>query len=242
MSRFLAAVAKPAGLVIVLDDVHWADRSSLKLLEFVASELVDARILIVATYRDTEVGHDAPLAQTLTHVVREPATRRLVLGGLLPAHCADWLTAVGARGDAVALGETLHRETNGNPFFVGEIVELLTSEDDAAADLDTRRVPHGVREVIARRLGRLGDRCRATLAVAALLGDTIDARLLSEVRAETSPADDLARAVRDRILVEVEGGDRYALRARDRPAGTDRRDARGAVRRVARADRGGLGA
>src|SRR6185436_8156510 len=62
-----------------------------------------------------------------------------------------------------------------------------------------------------RRLARLGDGCRGTLAVAALLGDAIDSHLLAEVLADAAPTDDLARAVRDRILVEVEGGDRYAF-------------------------------
>jgi hypothetical protein len=107
VSRFLGAVAAPAGLVVVLDDLHWADRSSLKLLEFVAADLLDTRLLVVATYRDTEVQRDDPLAATLSSLVREPVTSRLLLGGLTPTHCAEWLTATGVRGDAVALGEAV---------------------------------------------------------------------------------------------------------------------------------------
>jgi len=201
VSRFLAAVARPAGLVVVLDDIQWADRSSLKLLEFVAANLADTRLLVVATYRDTEVQRDDPLSDALVRLAREPSTRRLLIGGLPPAHCAHWVASLGTAGDAVALGEALHRETNGNPLFVGELVQLLAAEKDLAVGFDGRRVPHGVHEVIARRLDRLGAECRATLGVAALLGDTIDAGMLADVLGDESPAEHLARAVHDRILV-----------------------------------------
>ncbi len=206
VSRFLAALARPAGLVIVLDDLHWADRSSLKLLEFVAADLGDARLLVVATYRDTEVQRDDPLAATLARVAREPATSRLLLGGISAEHCAEWIVRAGAPGDAAALGEALHRETNGNPFFIGEIIQLLEAERDLWADANARRVPSGAREVIARRLSRLGDDCCAVLGAAAILGDTIDPGILADVLGDTSPADHLARAVHDRILVEAEAG------------------------------------
>jgi tetratricopeptide (TPR) repeat protein len=111
------------------------------------------------------------------------------------------------RGDAASLGQVLHRETNGNPFFIGEVVHLLSGEE--ASFGGSVLVPHGVREVIAQRLDRLGDDCRRTLAVAALCGDTIDARLLSEVLDGLPTADYLVRSVRDRILVDAEG--RYAF-------------------------------
>src|SRR5262245_56362147 len=72
VSRFLAAVARPAGLVVVLDDAQWADHPSLKLLEFIAADLTDSRILVVATYRDTEVEREDPFFATLSRLAREP--------------------------------------------------------------------------------------------------------------------------------------------------------------------------
>src|SRR5262249_17070183 len=84
-SRFLGAVAGPTGLVVVLDDVHWADRPSLKLLEFIATGLTDTRLLIVATYRDTEVRREDPFCTTLSRLMREPSTR-LQIGGLSAGH------------------------------------------------------------------------------------------------------------------------------------------------------------
>ena len=205
VSRFLAVVARPAGLVVVLDDVHWADRTSLKLLEFIAADLADMRLLVVATYRDTEVQREHPFFATLSHLAREPSTRRLLVGGLSAPHCARWIALAGAQGDAVALGEALHRETNGNPFFVGELVHLLAAEENFGTGWDVERVPHGVREVIARRLDRLGDDCRVSLAVAALFGDTVDAGMLADILGDVPLADHLERAVRDRVLVEGEG-------------------------------------
>lgn len=200
VSRFLEALAAPAGLVIVLDDAHWADRSSLKLLEFVAAELADARILVVATYRDTEVERDDPLAATLARLARESSTRRMLLSGLDAEQCARWVASAAADVDAAALGAALHRETNGNPFFVGEIVQLLIAE----AGLQS--VPRGARDVIACRLARLGDACRATLEVAALLGDTIDPAVLGDVLGGASAVDDhLADARADRVLVDADG-------------------------------------
>jgi hypothetical protein len=211
VSRFLEAISKPAGLVVVLDDIHWADQPSLKLLEFIAAGLADSRLLVVATYRDTEVQGEDPFFATLSRLAREASTRRLVVGGLSPAHCTSWLELIGAQGDTVALGKALHRETNGNPFFVGEIVHLLAGQENSGRGWDAQRVPHGVRAVIARRLDRLGADCRAALAVAALLGDTIEASMLADVLGEVPLADHLERAVRDRILVEGEVPGHYGF-------------------------------
>ena len=206
---FLDAVARPTGLVVVLDDVHWADRPSLKLLEFVAQNLSDARLLVVGTYRDTEVQQpDDAFFATLSALVREPATRQLAVGGLLPEDCARWVAHSGAQGDSATLGEALHRETNGNPFFVGEIVHLLAGEKSLRKGWEQRlphTIPQTVRQVVARRLERLGEACRTTLGVAALYGDRFEAGLLSDIVGDPIPADHLARAVRDRIVVEVEG-------------------------------------
>jgi len=210
VSRFLAAIARPQGLVVVLDDLHWADGPSLKLLEFLASDLGDARLLVVGTYRDTEVRPDHALHATLSRLAREPSTRRMLLGGLSSTQCARWVASTKLRAAAAALGDALYRETSGNPFFVGELVHLLSADDEAPAGCDAQRVPHGVREVVARRVDRLGDECRATLEVAALLGDTIDTALLGEILDDALVADRLARAARDRVLLEL-GERRYGF-------------------------------
>lgn len=198
---FLAALASPAGLVVVLDDCHWADGPSLRLLEFLATALQDTRILLVATYRDNEVRRDHPFAATAKHLTRERSTRKLALGGLAPEHCVEWLAASGVEGDLAALGARLHRESNGNPLFLGELVRLVRAERALAVE----NLPHGLRELIDARLAALGDGCREMLAIAALLGDTIDARTLAEVLDDAATADRLERAAKDRILTAVDG-------------------------------------
>lgn len=197
-SRFLASVAAPDGLLVVLDDLHWADRASLKLLEFVAAGAAETNLLVVATYRDTEVRREDPLFATLSSLGRVAMTRRLLVGGLSAADCTRWVDPSGTRDDAASLGELLHRETNGNPFLVGEILQLLATEGRLDAPSIATVVPHGVREAIVRRLDRLGDACRTTLAVAALLGDSIDASVLTEV-VGSAANDHLDLALRDRL-------------------------------------------
>src|SRR5262249_61408615 len=83
-SRFLGALARPAGLVVVLDDIHWADGPSLKLLEFIAADLADMRLLVLATYRDTEVRREDPFSATLSRLPRPPAPLPPLVGGLSP--------------------------------------------------------------------------------------------------------------------------------------------------------------
>src|SRR5262249_17151408 len=161
---------------------------------------------------DTEVEREHPFSATLARLASEPTTRRLLVGGLSPADCARWLAVLRPPGAPAALGEALHRETNGNPFFLGELVRLLADEEDLEGGWGTLRVPHGVREVIGRRLDRLGVACPARLAVAALVGDTMEAGLLADILGDTPLTDHLEHAVHDRILVEGEGRPgRYAF-------------------------------
>lgn len=211
--RFLSAVAAPHGLVIVLDDVQWADLPSLKLLELVASDIVASRVLVIATCRDTEIEPQGPLATTLARLAGESTTRRLTLGGLSAESCARWVAASGVAGDAAALGAALHRETAGNPFYLGELVRLLEAEADLPRVRDPRHLPHGLREVIARRVAPLGAECRRVLEVAALLDEPLDARLVARILAPdldpTNTLDHLSRAARDGILV---AGDASATR------------------------------
>ncbi len=213
VARFVAEVARPTGLVVVLDDVHWADGSSRRLLEFLAADLARTRLLIISTYRDREVERAHPFFATLASLAREPATRRVLLSGLSAPECVRYVTLAG--GDDDGLGNELHRETNGNPFFLGELVRFLASEGRLGSPREPRRVPPGVREVVARRLERLGDACRTALAVGALLGDTFDCERLAAVLGsaphdEPTVADGIDRAVRDRVLVEHGGGYAFA--------------------------------
>lgn len=172
-----------AGLLLVLDDLHWADAPSLLLLSHLARRLRDAPLLVAGTFRDDEVDRGHPLAALLAELVREQAGEQIVLRGLEQEDIARFieLTAPSAESAAAAraagLTSAVYRETEGNPLFVTELVRLLAAEGRLvqAAALPARlTVPQTVRQVIGRRLDRLSADCNAALTLAAVAGREFD--------------------------------------------------------------------
>jgi len=210
-SRFLKNAAAVCPLVLVLDDLHAADEPSLLLLRFVAGELGDSRLLIVGTYRDVDPTVRDPLASTLAELAREPVTHRIEVRGLTPADIACYIEISAGVTPPEELVVAIHTETEGNPFFVGEVVQLLAAEG-RLADVDlgalwTLGIPQGVREVIGRRLRRLSDECTPVLTLASVLGREfgLDALArLSELQADEL-LDVLDEAVAARVLAAVPG-------------------------------------
>jgi len=207
VSRFLQMTAREQPLVLVLDDLHWADEPSILLLHFVARHLGAQHVLVIGTYRDVEVGRDHPLLGTLSKLARESS--RLSLPPLSASDIARLIqlaTGEPAAGDFVA--ELLER-TDGNPFFVGEIVRLAprgsvtTSGDSTVAP----GVPQGVREVLWQRLNQLSRAANQMLTVASVIGREFDLDLLAQV----SPTDGdktsalLAQAATPRIVEPIAG-------------------------------------
>jgi DNA-binding CsgD family transcriptional regulator/tetratricopeptide (TPR) repeat protein len=168
------APAHPA-LLICLDDLHWADTPSLLLLRHVARRLAGSPLLIVGTFRTVELGRTHPLADTLAELRREGLSERLTLGALSQADTATLVAALSGVAPASAVADAVYRETEGNPFFVGELVRHLLTEGrdptDAEATVSPWGVPEGVREVIGRRLARLSAEANRLLEVAAVLGE-----------------------------------------------------------------------
>src|SRR5580693_8018430 len=159
VAGLLRRLAGDRPLLVVVDDLHWADVPSLSLLAFLAAELKDARLVVVGTYRDVEVVAGRPLAETLGALAREPVVERILLGGLDRAGVARLVgRTIGGR-PAEPLVEAVHDRCGGNPFFITELLRLLQSErrlaaPDAAAAA-RREVPVGVRDVLRARLARL---------------------------------------------------------------------------------------
>ena len=175
----------------MLDDLHWADKPSLLLLEFVARELAGARLLLVGTYRDVELNRRHPLAQSLGELTRERLFQRVLLRGLSSEDVARFIEATSGVRSPEGLVAAVHTQTEGNPLFVTEVVRLLVQEGQLSAHPEpvgphpstgstttpggvteswTVRIPEGVREVIGRRLDRLSERCNETLTVASVVG------------------------------------------------------------------------
>ena len=125
LTTFLTHVSQEQPLVIVLDDLHWADQSSLLLLEFVAKGIAASRVLIVGTYRDIEVSRDRPLAQTLGGMVQEQEFSRVQLAGLTQQEVGQFVEAHVAIDLPLGVVEAIHSRTEGNPLFIREVVQLL---------------------------------------------------------------------------------------------------------------------
>ena len=181
VTAFLLSAAGDAPLVLVLDDLHWADRPSLLLLQHLARRLSGQRLLVVGTYRDVDLDRRHPLAEVLADLRREQLYERVLLRGLSTDEIAAWLEAtaqqeLGSGGRALA--DALQQETEGNPFFLEEIVRDLVESGGiyqrngrwTSKPLTQLGIPEGVREVIGRRLSRLSADCNAMLRAAAVIG------------------------------------------------------------------------
>ncbi len=204
VTTFLRNVAAEQPLVILLDDLHWADAPSLRLLQFLARELSDASILVVGTYRDVELGRRHPLSQALADLSRQGLVERVTLRGLSEPEVARLIEVTASIDPPPALVRAIHDETEGNPFFVSEIVNLLASEgqlDDPSGFGEwTLTIPQGVREVLGRRLDRLSDDCNRLLAIASVIGREFAVEVLERVA-------DLPHE-RTLALLEEAGGER----------------------------------
>jgi eukaryotic-like serine/threonine-protein kinase len=160
----IARAGAASGLVLVLDDLHFADRSSLALLRHVVRRAPpDARVLLVLTYRDADLHADHPLATALEELARHRSFTRLGLEGFALDEVRSFVPADVALRDTVV--RDLHARTGGNPFFVAELAHALA---DASGEV-ARAVPDSVREVVLRRLRPLGQDTRRTLDAAAVL-------------------------------------------------------------------------
>jgi DNA-binding CsgD family transcriptional regulator len=163
----LTAAAEPGGLLIVLDDLQWADAATLRLLVHLATGVTPARLMVVGTYRDTETVGQESLRTAVAALAREASVTRIRLSGLDEAEVGTHLAAVTGWPVPDPVVAAVWRRTRGNPFFVGELGRRLASATDG-------QLPEGVRDAVRDRLGRLSPRCRGTVAAAAVLGAEVD--------------------------------------------------------------------
>jgi class 3 adenylate cyclase/KaiC/GvpD/RAD55 family RecA-like ATPase len=218
-----ASRSSEAGLVLVVDDIHWATKPTLRLLQHAVRTAVDehAPILVIATYRDTDIDRTHPLAALLGDLRRLPHVERLAVDNLNNAEVIELIEVAAGQqleGPIRHLADVIYSETEGNPFFVGEVVRHLIEtgsvrrEGDrwVAADPDHVSVPEGVRDVIGRRLSRLAESANAVLSVAAVLGRDFDIEPLIDVvdLDEEAVLDALDVAMRARLIEET-AVDRY---------------------------------
>jgi class 3 adenylate cyclase len=193
VASWLIAAGETAGLLLVVDDLHWAPAPTLHLLAHVLRAATPARLFVVATFRDTEVGPAHPLSAVLADLRRISGVERISLEGLSVDELTELLGDLPRSQVARALAADLYEGTEGNPFFVGEVLRNVAESGLTAEALP---VPEGVREVIVSRVARLSPPTRELLSVASVLGRNL----------ELAPLAGLAGLSEDGAVAAMEGG------------------------------------
>lgn len=191
---YLATTSASAPVVLIIDDLHWADPSSLHMVRHLLTMALPARLMVVGTYRDTDLSARDALTGLLADLHREDDVTRIPLRGLNDDDMVDLLEGLTGHSmdeTGIGLAHALGRETNGNPFFAIEMLRHL-AESDAVYQRDDGRwalrdelstigLPESVREVVGRRIGRLGPDVQRVLGLAAVIGREFDLELLEVV-------------------------------------------------------------
>jgi DNA-binding SARP family transcriptional activator len=179
VSSLLADAAHLRPLVLFLDDLHWADQSSLLLLRHLARAAKGAPLMVLGTYRPVEVGEEHPLAEALAELRRSRTVERLSLSGLGETEVAELIA--GRTGQQAPRGfvRRVVDRSEGNPFFIEELLHDVGKQADW--DAAAGGVPDSVRDLLLRRLRDLGDDCRQALSVAAVAGRDFELDVLERV-------------------------------------------------------------
>jgi DNA-binding SARP family transcriptional activator len=203
VAALLASLGGEAPVLLVVDDLHWADASSAALLRYVLRSRPETPLLVVATYRPGAIAADAPVAEALSRLHQDGLLERLALPGLDREQVDELVRSLVGATASEGLTAAVHAETEGNPFFVGEIARHL-GEGVVAHRLV---LPDSVRELIERRLSRLGEPCLRLLTVAALIGREFELGPLERASGLEPDALDeaLEEAVRAGLVVELPG-------------------------------------
>lgn len=197
----LRRLSAGCSLVLALDDLHRADVASLELMRFLAHHLVDVPLLLVATYRTVDTGGSPVFDDVRASLARTPGLVQLDISGLSEPEVGEFISRT--VGDSVQSVETiaaLHARTEGNPFYVGELVRLMRGRQPPHGD----DVPLGVRDVLRQRLVRLPEAGRELLLLGAVLGRDVDPRILARAAgvSELTALDQIGGAITAGFLLE----------------------------------------
>jgi uncharacterized membrane protein len=189
VSESLANASRTSSYTLILEDLHWADESTLSLLIHLANRIAHLPVVIIGTYRDGYSDNNPPLARTLEELIRM-GIRPLKLGGLSKDAVAQMLHVLSKRQVPESLVSLIFEETQGYPFFVEEVYRHLIEEgkifDEAGqfrtdVEIDEIDVPENVRLIIGRRLERLEENERRVLTAAAVIGRSFSFKLLTAI-------------------------------------------------------------
>jgi DNA-binding CsgD family transcriptional regulator/tetratricopeptide (TPR) repeat protein len=203
--------AKRQPLLVVLEDLHDADRGTLDLLLYLSRNLHGARILVVGTYRDVEVDRAHPLSAALTELHRASNVARMQLHGLSSDEVQRLLAETSHQTVPQPFAELVHRQTEGNPLFVRETLNFvidagLVEKRDGGLrrvgqDNLAVRIPEGLRDAVGKRLSRLTEICNRVLSVASVIGREFQLDVLRRVLG--CPEDELEVALSEALAVGI---------------------------------------
>ena len=193
VAGFWRRAAQRAPLLLIFEDLHWADATSLRLFAFLAAELEDTGMLVLGTYRDTELSRQHPLSETLAELARSPAFHRIELAGLSNRETEEFMAAATGGAASANFVSAIHARTEGHPLFLEETLRFMMDgralqafgslSDDPHLLV---KIPSGVREVIGKRLNRLSVSASRLLSIAACIGRTFDLDILARLEADKS--------------------------------------------------------
>jgi class 3 adenylate cyclase/tetratricopeptide (TPR) repeat protein len=209
---FFARAAAIRPMMLVLEDLHWADRSTTELLRSIARRAGESGLLLIGTYRDVELGPHDPFMAGIEQLARLPAVTRMTLKRLNACEVAAMLSGLSGREPPERLARLVFTETEGVPFFVEEVYRHLSEENrllDAAGDwlpevrLGEIEVPETVRLVLGHRINRIGETAQRIMTTAACIGRTFTFGFLAELADETEDnlLDALEEAERARLVL-----------------------------------------
>jgi DNA-binding SARP family transcriptional activator len=196
-------------LMLVLDDLQWADPASLQLLTFVAGQLVDRPVLLVCTVRELEVGRNDGVVEALAALSRAPGTRRIFLRGLSDRATAELVDVASGHPVDAHVAAEIQERADGNPFFATELARLVVAERGGAGAAGAVSpggdVPSSVRDVVRRRIALLPQETIAMLQVAAVIGRDVELDLLTAASGDAidTVLDAIEPAVVHRLLAPV---------------------------------------
>ncbi|HEV8628016.1 MAG TPA: AAA family ATPase [Acidimicrobiia bacterium] len=222
-AQFLVARSRRTSVLLILDDLHWADRGSVAMLRHVARTATRHRLLIVGTYREAELEQSHPLSEAFGALRRETELEDVRLRGLDAKATAALLSALGGHEMSEAASEEWRVATDGNPLFLRELLRYFVEEGkvsrDAAGRWTTDRpikelgIPPSVRDVLVSRLARLSEPARKLIGVGCAFEGPVIFNVVSDVAGltEDEALDALDEAVRAQVVRYAGGGDAFAF-------------------------------
>ena len=190
LTQYLAAWANETPLLLLIDDLHWADEGTLTLFEHLIRNIEHLPIIMLGAFRDSEVEKESGLAAMLVESNRQRRGTQISLDRLTQQQVDDLLAVIFKEPCSDAFGHAIYERTNGNPFYVEEFCRTLIDQNlvqfedgrwHYPGDMDELELPHTIQEMILTRLSGLPNETKGMLSVAAIMGREFDFEILSAV-------------------------------------------------------------